>query len=126
MPTFAASSRVPCAVPGVNAKPAMNSAIVKPIPPRTATPMSPGHVAPRGSVASPARTASHDKPAIPRGFPTSSPSAVPNVTALPIVALSAEGASATPALANANRGMIPNETMPCSACSMRMSGGWAA
>ena len=79
MPSLATSIRGP----GGNARVAMNSAIVKPMPATSPTTRTPDHRTPDGSAASPERTASHETTIIPTGLPTTRPTTTPMSTVAP-------------------------------------------
>ena len=96
--------------------------MVKPIPARQAPPASIGHVTPAGRLVSPARTARVHSSRIPTGLPTARATATDTATGSTRPA----GSRATPALASANSGMIPNATHGCRPCSSRCSGDTAS
>lgn len=101
-----------------NAKLAIKSDIVKPIPARHPAPTIDFHVTPVGKLAALAVTASQLNSTIPSGFPTISPRATAQATGCP----TAGSSISTPALAKANSGMITNATQGWSAASRRSSG----
>ena len=88
--------------PGGNARVVMNRAIVKPMPATRPTTKIPDHRTPEGNAATPARTASHENPSTPTGFPTTRPTTTPISTVAPPPA-SRASSKLTPAFASANK-----------------------
>jgi hypothetical protein len=113
IPSFAALS-----IAGSNAKPAMNSDIVNPIPVRKAPAATYGHDRPAPSVAKPERTASQLKAKTPIGLPSTKPTKTATETQCPKSAPSI----VIPAFASAKIGMIAKPTQGWSMISSRSTG----
>jgi hypothetical protein len=113
MPTLAAvswgSSR---------ARPAMKSAIVKPMPASSPPPATAVQPTPSGRRASPPRTAPQPNSTIPSGLPSTRPSATAIATGEP----RSRASNGTPALASAKTGITPKLTHGCSVDSRYSSG----
>ena len=101
-----------------NARPAMNSDIVKPIPVRNEPAMMNGHDSPGASTARPERTASQLNPRTPIGFPSTRPTMIATETGCPKSA----PPIVMPAFASAKIGMIAKPTQGCSIISRRSTG----
>ena len=108
-------------VPSPNAKFAMNSDMVKPIPQSQLAPKTFPHDTCAGGVARRVMTDSRAKSQIPKGFPKNKPRATPTLTGC-VAAAGTFPTIRTPALANANSGMMRKLTQGCSVCSMRCNG----
>ena len=103
IPTLAESSKL---VPS-KASVAMNSDIVKPMPPSQAHPCNAVQLTPSGSEANRNRTAANAAQVIPSGFPMASPKITARVTVPPDDPL-----KPTPAFENANSGITTKAENP--------------
>ena len=108
----------------VNARFVTNIDIVKPIPPRQATPINIFHEVFCGISHSPSLTQIHDNSVMPRGLPTTKPKNMPkNTGESKIWSIGIDvPVSDTPELARANAGITMNETNPCRPYSSRCDG----
>ncbi|MNZ73156.1 hypothetical protein D3C78_915610 [compost metagenome] len=113
MPSLALSIRL-----SGNARLAMNSAMVKPIPASSPPPATSLQPRSGGRIAMPERTASQLKASTPMGLPSAKPMNTASVTESPISARD----NGKPALAKAKSGMMTKPTHGCRASSSRSTG----
>jgi cation:H+ antiporter len=110
VPTFAAEA----SGSSPKASSVTNRAMVKPMPPSRPAPTSAPVPTPAGNAASPSRTATSAKSAMPMGLPISRPSVTAKATRNPAGSPSMLASSATPAFASAKIGITPKATHGCS------------